>query len=145
MGITPVDIDIFEQKQHKYAAIHIENPFENPFVIIPGAYKTLMDYINEYLLKAQDDQIHRVSLALGVDETKLRNIMSLKLNSTNINEFGRYDELKKTVNKVKAKDYFEKIEKAKITPPKVNIKSDNLLRKFILSGGCEIPMPTDDK
>lgn len=44
-GITPVDIDIFEQKQHKYAAIHIENPFENPFVIIPGAYKTLMDYM----------------------------------------------------------------------------------------------------
>ena len=44
-GITPVDIDIFEQKQHKYAVIHIENPFENPFVIIPGAYKTLMDYM----------------------------------------------------------------------------------------------------
>lgn len=131
------------QEEQKYANIFLHDIQRGDVQVVNG--KTLMDYINEYLLKAQDDQIHRVSLALGVDETKLRNIMSLKLNSTNINEFGRYDELKKTVNKVKAKDYFEKIEKAKITPPKVNIKSDNLLRKFILSGGCEIPMLTDDK
>lgn len=52
--------------------------------------------------------------------------MSLKLNSANINEFGRYDKLKKTVDKTKAKEYFEKIEGTKIIPPKVHVKVDNL-------------------
>lgn len=107
--------------------------------------KTLRDYINEYMSKAKSDQIHQVSVVLGVNEDMLRNIMSLKLNEKNINEFGRYDELKKTVDKTKAKAYFEKIEGSKVIPPKVNIKVDRLLREFILEGGCEIPMPADDK
>ena len=64
----------------------------------------------------------------------------MKLNTTNINEFGRYDDLKKTVDKVKAKAYFEKLEGVKIIPPKVNVKVDNLLREFILSGGFEIAL-----
>lgn len=84
-------------------------------------------------------------MVLGVNEDMLRNIMSLKLNEKNINEFGRYDELKKTVDKTKAKAYFEKIEGSKVIPPKVIIKVDRLLREFILEGGCEIPMPADDK
>ena len=37
--------EIFEQKAHKYAAIHIESPFDDPFVTIPNAYKTLMEYM----------------------------------------------------------------------------------------------------
>ena len=44
-GITVPDAEIFSQRAHKYAAIHIETPFENPFVTIPGAYRTLMEYI----------------------------------------------------------------------------------------------------
>ncbi len=100
--------------------------------------KTLRDYINEYMSRAKDDQIHRLSLAVGVDEDKLRNIMSLRLNEANINEFGRYEELKKTVDKAKAKAYFENTEFVRLSPPKVNIKVDNLLREFILSGGFDI-------
>lgn len=67
--------------------------------------------------------------------------MSLYLNEANLNEFGRYDELKKTVDKAKAKEYFEQTEGVKISPPKVNIKVDNLLRDFITSGGFDIKMP----
>ena len=39
-------------------------------------------------------------------EAMLRNVMSLKPNKNNLNEFGRYDELKNTVDK--AKEYFER-------------------------------------
>ena len=127
------------QEEQKYANIFLHDIQRGDVVITEG--KTLRDYITEYLSKAKDDQIHRVAVALGVDEVKLRTIMSLRLNSTNINEFGRYDELKKTVNKAKAKEYFEKIEGTKIIPPKVNVKVDNLLREFILGGGFEIEMP----
>ena len=47
---------------------------------------------------------------------------SLGLTLTDINEFGRFDELFKTFNKEKAKLYFEEQEGKKIVPPKVNIK-----------------------
>lgn len=127
------------QEEQKYANIFLHDIQRGDVEFSEG--KTLRDYINEYMTKAKDDQIHRVAVALGVDEEKLRNLMSLKLNSTNINEFGRYDDLKKTVNKAKAKEYFEQIEGIKIIPPKVNVKVDNLLREFILGGGMEIPMP----
>jgi len=44
-GLTPEGFEIKEQPKHKYAAIHIERPFDNPFVTIPGAYQTLNDYM----------------------------------------------------------------------------------------------------
>ena len=130
------------QEEQKYANIFLHDIQRGDVEVIEG--KTLRDYITEYLSKAKDDQIHRLAVALGLDEAKLRNIMSLKLNSTNINEFGRYDDLKKTVDKAKAKAYFEKLEGVKIIPPKVNVKVDNLLRDFIIGGGFDIEMPEND-
>ena len=38
-------MEIKEQTEHKYVAIHIDRPFDNPFVTIPGAYHTLNDYM----------------------------------------------------------------------------------------------------
>ena len=43
--VNPEGYQIKEQSVHKYAAIHIEKPFENPFVTIPGAYHTLSDFM----------------------------------------------------------------------------------------------------
>ena len=134
---------MLSQEEQKYANIFLHDIQRGDVNIAEG--KTLRDYINEYLSKAKNDQIHRLTLAIGVDEEKLRNIMSLRLNETNINEFGRYEELKKTIDKVKAREYFEKTEGIKLIPPKVNIKVDNLLRKFILSGGFDIKAPTDNE
>ena len=71
----------------------------------------------------------------------LRSMMALKIDESNINEYGRLDNLKATVDKARAKAYFEAIENTKVAPPKVNIKVDKLLRDFIVSGGYEIPLP----
>lgn len=131
------------QEEQKYANIFLHDIQRGDVKVVDG--KTLRDYINEYLSRAKYDQIHRVSVALGIDEDMLRKMMGLKLNESNLNEFGRYDELKKTVDKAKAKNYFEKIEGTKIIPPKVNVKVDKLLRDFIINGGYEIPMPTGDE
>lgn len=151
-GVTPEELDQAEtelhktfatlsQEEQKYANIFLHDIQRGDVAVSEG--KTLRDYITEYISRAKDDQIHRLAEALGLDEAKLRNIMSLQLNASNINEFGRYDDLKKTVDKSKAKAYFEKLEGRKIIPPKVNVKVDNLLRDFILSGGFEIG--TSDK
>lgn len=131
------------QEEQKYANIFLHDIQRGDVKVAEG--KSLRDYINEYLSKARNDQIHRISVAIGVDENMLRNVMGLKLNENNLNEFGRYDELKKTVDKAKAKEYFEKVEGTKIIPPKVNVKVDKLLRDFIISGGYEIQMPTEDE
>lgn len=130
------------QEEQKYANIFLHDIQRGDVKVDKG--KTLRDYITEYIAKAKDDQVHRISTVLGLDETLLRSIMSLKLNINNINEFGRFDELKKSVDKAKAKQYFEAVEGTTIIPPKVNIKVDNLLREFILSGGIDIKLPNDN-
>ena len=65
-------------------------------------------------------------------------MVSLRLNELNLNEFGRFDVLIKTVDKSKAKEYFERIEKTRLNPPKVNIRVSNMLKSFILQGGFDI-------
>lgn len=131
------------QEEQRYADIFLHDIQRGDVEVDEG--KTLRDYINKYLLRAKDDQIHRLSLAVGVNEELLREIMSFRLNEANINEYGMYNELKKTVDKAKAKDYFEKICGVKLILPKVNVKVDNLLRDFIIRGGFDIEMPTDDE
>ncbi len=131
------------QEEQKYANIFLHDIQRGDVKVSEG--KSLRDYINEYLTRAKDDQIHRVSKVIGVDEKMLREMMSLHLNESNINEFGRYEELKSTVNKVKAKEYFEKTEGFKLIPPKVNVKVDKLLRDFIINGGFEIEIPAENE
>ena len=123
------------QEEQKYANIFLHDLQRGDVFVENG--KTLRDYITEYQFKAKDDQIHRFAVMIGVNEDKLRNMMDLKLTEANINEFGRLDELKKSIDKSKAKEYFEQKEGIKLNPPKVNIRIDKILREFILKGGCE--------
>lgn len=82
-----------------------------------------------------------MATALGLDETALRKMMKQQITKENINEFGRYDALRSTVDLAKARQYFETISGKKIPPPLVNISIDKLLREFILDGGFDIEMP----
>ena len=56
-GITPDGLEIREQAEHRYAAIHIEHPFDNPFSTIPGAYHTLGDYMRTNGLVHVEDAV----------------------------------------------------------------------------------------
>ena len=127
------------QEEQKFANIFLHDIQRGD--VTPQAEKTLRDYITEYLTKAKNDQIHRIATVLGLDEKKLREIMGLRVTEVNINEFGRFDNLKATVDKQKARDYFERVEGMKLIPPKVNMKVDKLLRDFVISGGFDIVLP----
>jgi type I restriction enzyme R subunit len=131
------------QEEQKYANFFLHDIQRGDVYVKEG--KTFRDYINEYMSKAKNDQIHRLAVVLGLNEDMLRNMMGLGLNESNINEFGRLEELKSTVDKTKAKDYFESVEGTEIIMPIVNMKTYNLLRDFIISGGYEIPMPKDNE
>ena len=124
------------QEEQKFANLFLHDIQRGD--VTPEKGKTLRDYITEYMTRAKNDQIHRVAVVLGIDESKLRSMMALRVTDSNINEFGRFDALKATADKKKAKEYFEKLEGAAIIPPKVPMKIDKLLRDFILSGGFDI-------
>ena len=100
--------------------------------------RTLRDYINQYAKKEKDDQVTKLIEALGVNEGQLRKLLALEITETNINEFGRFDDLKETIDKAKARSYFEEKEGVRVSPPKVNIKADKLLREFLMQGGIDI-------
>lgn len=124
------------QQEQKFANLFIRDVQNGHAKLENG--KSFKDYIVEYEFNAKNDQIKRVSTILGLDETKLRSIMLSGVTELNINEYGRFDELKNTVDKTKAKEYFEKLEGVTIPPFKVNIRVHNLLQKFIINGGIEI-------
>ncbi len=124
------------QEEQKFANIFLHDIQRGNVQVEAG--KTLRDYITEYQCTAKDDRIHNVAEMLGLDETKLRQLMSAQVNDSNINEFGRFDELKSDVNKDKAKQYFEKLEGQSIPLFKVNVKVDKFLREFVMSDGTDL-------
>jgi type I restriction enzyme, R subunit len=109
---------------------NVEIDFTRPF----------KEYITEYQSKAKIREIDAVAQLFGLDKTKLSTLMNTIITVANINEYGRFDELNATVDKQKAKTYFESVEGISIPPFKVNIRSYNLLQKFIIEGGFELEL-----
>ncbi len=96
------------QDEQKYAEIFLHDVQRGEVVVEDG--KTLRDYITEYQYKAKNDQIHSFAVAFGLDEDLLKNMMQLNLTEANIDEFGRFDKLKQSVDKAAAKAFLEKID-----------------------------------
>ena len=65
--------------------------------------------------------------------------MNINTTEATLNEYGRFDELKKTIDKQKAKAYFEELTGEKLSPAKVNIRAVTLLRQFLLEGDFQLP------
>ena len=58
-GLTPAGAKVLTQPAHRYAALTIAEPFSDPFVIIPGGYRALNDYMRvNGLTHSAGDAIH---------------------------------------------------------------------------------------
>lgn len=125
------------QEEQEYAYMFLHDVESGDVKMVPG--KTLRDYITEYRSRAKNDRIHRFADALGLNEEKLRAMMMAYVTENNINDFGRFDDLKASVDKEKAREYFEAQEGKKVPPPLVIVRLDRLLRQFILEGDFERP------
>ena len=55
--VRPEEYQIRKQPAHRYAAIHIERPYDNPFAMIPGAYHTLFDFMRTNGLERVDHEV----------------------------------------------------------------------------------------
>lgn len=124
------------QTKQKYANILIHD-IENGDIIIEEN-KSFMDYITEYETQIENNQIKKISNLFGLDENKLRNIMSSLITENNINEYGRFDDLIRTVNIEKAKETLQKIYDQDLKIYEVSMEIHEILRKFILLGGFDL-------
>lgn len=123
------------QEQQKFASIFLHDVQRGEVQWVDGL--TFMDYISRYQAQAQNDQIHKIATALVMDEQKLRAMINLGVNAQNINDFGRFDALKGTVNRAQAKIFFEQREGKALKPFEVSQRIDGFLRGFIISGKLE--------
>ncbi|MEN4763159.1 type I restriction endonuclease subunit R [Pantoea agglomerans] len=119
------------QGEQKYARLFLHDLQRGDAQLIEG--HTFRDYINTYKDDAENAQLNAVVNALGLDKERLIALMVDNVNDKNINEFGRFDALKESVDKVKARIYFEKQDGENIPPFKLNIRIDQFLKKFICS------------
>ena len=125
------------QEEQKYADVFLHDIQSGD--VKPEKGKTLRDYITDYMGKGHDDKIHRFAKTFGFDEEMLRVLMSQDVNAANINEYGRLDALKNSVKDTSAAArYFENTSGRKLSTPKVKIKLDDYLRKFVLEGGFDL-------
>lgn len=124
------------QEQQRYADLVIQSAQSFDLELMPG--KTFMDYINDFQAKGKVGQIQALVDATGVDKDMLEELMAQHLSESNINEFGRLDSLKSTVDMKRVKDYFAEREGKPVPQFKVAIMLDNLLRDFLLSGGFDL-------
>lgn len=124
------------QQEQKYASIFLHDVQSGNLKL--DTQKTFRDYITEYQFTAKDFEIRDIAQTLGLDEEKLRALMGTGITEANINEYGRFDSLKCSVDTRKATAYFEKLEGQSLPAFKVNIKVHNLIQAFIINGGFEI-------
>jgi type I restriction enzyme R subunit len=100
--------------------------------------RTLQDYIAKYQVDAENSKITKLVETFGLDGSKLKEMLSTKITETNLNEYGRFDELKNSVVKTAAKEYFEKLEGKTIPLFRINQKLHKLLKEFIINGEGEL-------
>ncbi len=124
------------QDDQKIAAIFLRDIQRGAVQVDPA--HSFRDYLTEYHAKAQHEEVDKLVEILGIDPAKLMDLMNTSLTDATINEYGRFDELKATIDKAKAKAYFEALEGSALPPFKVNMKAAQLLRDFIIQGGFEL-------
>lgn len=131
------------QEEQKFAEIFLRDIQRGDITIEPT--RSFRDYLTDYQAQAKNEEVDTLVKYLGVDAGKLIALMNTRTTEANLNEYGRFDELKATVDKQQAKAYFEALEGQTIPPFKVNIKAAELLRNFIIQGGFELDIPKSEQ
>ena len=124
------------QEEQRIAEIFLHDIQRGDVQIDP--HRTFREYLTYYQGKAKNQKIAALVALLGMDKEKLIALMNTHVTEANLNEYGRFDDLKATINKQKAKAYFEALEGQPLPAFKVNIKAASLLQRFILEDGFEL-------
>ncbi|MDB0616374.1 HsdR family type I site-specific deoxyribonuclease [Tenacibaculum dicentrarchi] len=118
------------QEEQAYAELFLRDVDRGEVNLVDG--KSFMDYIVEYQQNVENNQINKVATTFGLDEDLLREIINSDFT------MAKFNTLKDSVDKIKAKTYFEAVAGKKIPAFKVNIKIDDILRRFVEGKDIEI-------
>lgn len=121
------------QEEQKIAEIFLHDIQRGDVQIDPN--RTFRDYLADYQAAAKNREIDTLVARLGVDRAKLVALMNTHVTPSNINEFGRFDDLKASIDQQKAKAYFEGLEGKELPLFRVNIRAAKFLENFIIHGG----------
>ena len=124
------------QEEQRYANLFLRDIQRGDIQLQVG--ETLRDYITSYQMGEKSAQIKKVATIFGLDENLLIELTKLRLTESSINEYGRFDKLIASVDRAKAKAYFEKAEGQTVSVFATNSKASKLLREFLLKGGFDI-------
>lgn len=127
---------LLSQAEQKQASIILHEIQSGDLHVDEG--KTLQEYIDDRLYKERDSQIKAIVRALGINEEKLRHLMSLRPTQDKIDEYGRYTDLKGTMNDTLVKQYYDNLTGKNNVLFICKIKADKLLREFIKRDGFNI-------
>ena len=130
------------QEEQRYANLFLHDVETGDVRLSEG--KTFREYIVEYAADEKKNQIRQISSCLGCSEEKLSEMMESHVTKENLNEYGRFSALKATIVKDTAQEYFTKLDGKKPPRFRVNSRAEELLEKFILSGGIDIPVPDEE-
>ena len=120
------------QEDQRFAEIFLHDIQRGEVQIDPA--RTFRDYLVAYRVRANKNDIAAIVAALGVDPEKLTALMETHVTEVNINEYGRFDDLRRTIDAQLAKDHFERVEGRPLPMFKINIRAVNLLRDFLVRG-----------
>ncbi len=124
------------QEEQKYANILLHDIQSGNITIDKD--KTFKEYIAQYQANAENSQIAKLVKLFGLDSNRLREMLATEVTETNINEYGRFNELKDSVDKGKAKVFFEELEGQTLSPFKINQRVHFLLKDFVINGKLDI-------
>lgn len=106
--------------------------------------KTFRDYITEYMVNFHKNGIRRFARNMGIDGDLLEKLMESHPTEKDLNNFGRFDQLKETLNISRAKPYLERIYGKLEDEWDVRVSADGCIRNFILSDGKGISDAGED-
>lgn len=152
--VDPVELDetlaelhksfaFLSQEDQKYANLFLHDVQTGDAILEEG--RSFRDYLTQYAKNEKDEQINRLVEVTGCCEKLLRKLMDAHPTKNNLNEYGRFDELKSTVVRETAQAYFTKKEGNRLRPFEVSNSANELLTDFVLAGGFDIPEPDDEE
>lgn len=128
-------------EEQKYANVFLHDVQAGNARIIPG--KSFRDYISDLMKGAENARIKRIVRRLGCYERLLREMLARKVTKETIEAHGKFDELKASVDYVRATEFFIIVEHQNFRESRLAMLVDAYLRYFLLNGGQD-PYPENE-
>ena len=132
------------QEDQKYAEMLLDDIAHGNITLESGL--TLQDYITQYKTKALNRDIDLAVEAFGLDKKLLVDILGHgKVTESNLNEYGRFEKLVKSVDDGKAKKYLEQAQGVSLSMIGYRTHLSTVLKEFLISGGKGEKIPKIEK